>query len=313
MKALSDQYQKTKNYFSFSFLWNFYSAITKSKTGLLGALVVLLMFVFAIFAPFIAPYDPTAIDVANRLKPPSLNHWMGTDLAGRDVLSRVIWGARPSLQVGVLAVIIGMPGGIIIGLLAGFYRGSFIETALMRATEIIAAVPLLIVAVAIVGILGVKPINLGFVTITNEIKIVFVLGILYIPGLARVVFAVASTESVSDYVRARRTQGVSDISLMFGDVLPNCLSVVTVWATLLTAGGVLAEAGLSFVGLGVQPPEASWGVMLSEARKFIFSGEWWLLLFPGCAISITVIGFNLFGDALRDILDPRHYTGPRIN
>jgi peptide/nickel transport system permease protein len=295
------------------FLTDFLSALANTKTGLFGAFVVLLMFFLAIFAPWIAPYDPTLIDVPNRLQPPNLSHWMGTDLAGRDVLSRLMWGARPSLQVGVLAVLIGMPGGIIIGLIAGFYRGSLLETILMRATEIIAAVPLLIVAVAVVGILGVNPIDLGFFTISNEIKIVFVLGILYIPGLARVVFAVASTEAVSDYIRARKTQGVRDFSLIFGDVLPNCLSVVTVWATLLTAGGVLAEAGLSFVGLGVQPPDASWGVMLSEARKFIFSGEWWLLFFPGLAISITVIGFNLFGDALRDILDPRHYTGPRID
>ena len=295
------------------FLTDFLSALANTKTGLFGAFIVLLMFFLAIFAPWIAPYDPTLIDVPNRLQPPNLLHWMGTDLAGRDVLSRLMWGARPSLQVGILAVLIGMPGGIVIGLIAGFYRGSLLETILMRATEIIAAVPLLIVAVAIVGILGVNPIDLGFFTITNEIKIVFVLGILYIPGLARVVFAVASTEAVSDYIRARKTQGVRDFSLIFGDVLPNCLSVVTVWATLLTAGGVLAEAGLSFVGLGVQPPDASWGVMLSEARKFIFSGEWWLLFFPGLAISITVIGFNLFGDALRDILDPRHYTGPRID
>jgi peptide/nickel transport system permease protein len=295
------------------FLTDFLSALANTKTGLFGAFIVLLMFFLAIFAPWIAPYDPTLIDVPNRLQPPNLSHWMGTDLAGRDVLSRLMWGARPSLQVGILAVLIGMPGGIVIGLIAGFYRGSLLETILMRATEIIAAVPLLIVAVAIVGILGVNPIDLGFFTITNEIKIVFVLGILYIPGLARVVFAVASTEAVSDYIRARKTQGVRDFSLIFGDVLPNCLSVVTVWATLLTAGGVLAEAGLSFVGLGVQPPDASWGVMLSEARKFIFSGEWWLLFFPGLAISITVIGFNLFGDALRDILDPRHYTGPRID
>lgn len=183
----------------------------------------------------------------------------------------------------------------------------------MRATEIVAAVPLLIVAIAVVGVLGVKPVPVGPFTITNEVKIVFVLGILYIPGLARVVFAVAASEAVSDYIRARRIQGVGDFSLMVGDILPNCLSVVTVWATLLTAGGVLAEAGLSFVGLGVQPPDASWGVMLSEARKFIFSGEWWLLLFPGLSISITVIGLNLFGDALRDILDPRHYTGPRLD
>ena len=291
----------------------FLRAIASSRTGLFGAVVVISVSAMAVLAPWIAPYAPAEVDILNRLQAPSAAHWMGTDFAGRDVLSRVIWGARPSLQVGLLSVLIGLPGGLAIGLLAGFYRGSILETVLMRATEIVAAVPLLIVAIAVVGVLGVKPVPLGPFTITNEIKIVFVLGILYIPGLARVVYAVAASEAVSDYIRARRIQGVGDFSLMVGDIAPNCLSVVTVWATLLTAGGVLAEAGLSFVGLGVQPPDSSWGVMLSEARKFIFSGEWWLLLFPGLSISITVIGLNLFGDALRDILDPRHYTGPRLD
>jgi peptide/nickel transport system permease protein len=271
------------------------------------------MALMAVFAPWIAPYDPTQIDMLNRLQPPSLSHWMGTDLTGRDVFSRLIWGARPSLQVGILAVLIGLPGGFAVGLLAGFYRGTILEAILMRIVEIIAAVPLLIVAIAVVGVLGVKPMPLGPFMITNEVKIIVVLGFLYIPGLARVVFAVAASEATSDYIRARRIQGVGDFTLMVSDILPNCLSVVIVWGTLLTAGGVLAEAGLSFVGLGVQPPDASWGVMLSDARKFIFSGEWWLLLFPGLAISLTVIGLNLLGDALRDILDPRQYTGPRLD
>lgn len=291
----------------------FWRSVCASRTGLFGLVVVALIGLMAIFAPWLAPYDPTAVDISNRLLPPSASHWMGTDLTGRDVLSRLIWGARPSLQVGLLAVLIGLPGGLAIGLLAGFYRGTILETLLMRAVEIIAAVPLLIVAIAVVGVLGVKPLLLGPITISNEVKIIFVLGILYIPGLARVVYAVAAAEAVSDYIRARRIQGAGDITLMISDILPNCISVVIVWATLLTAGGVLAEAGLSFVGLGVQPPASSWGVMLSEARKFIFSGEWWLLLFPGLAISATVIGLNLFGDALRDILDPRQYTGPRLD
>ena len=288
-------------------------SIGASRTGLFGFCLVSVLALMAIFAPWIAPYEPTQVDMLNRLQPPSWSHWMGTDLTGRDVFSRLIWGARPSLQVGILAVLIGLPGGFAVGLLAGFYRGTMLETILMRIVEIIAAVPLLIVAIAVVGVLGVKPIAMGPFTITNEIKIVVVLGFLYIPGLARVVFAVAAAEATSDYIRARRIQGVRDFTLIVSDILPNCLSVVIVWGTLLTAGGVLAEAGLSFVGLGVQPPDASWGVMLSEARKFIFSGEWWLLFFPGLAISLPVIGLNLLGDALRDILDPRHYTGPRLD
>ena len=159
MKILFTKNQISKGFLKKNSIHEFAIALANSKSGFLGGFIVAMMCVLAIFAPLIAPYDPTAIDVSNRLKPPSFSHWMGTDLAGRDVLSRVIWGARPSLQVGVLAVIIGMPGGIVIGLIAGFYRGSILETILMRATEIIAAVPLLIVAVAIVGILGVKPID----------------------------------------------------------------------------------------------------------------------------------------------------------
>ena len=313
MSKLTKTLETNINLITQSKTMQFWQSIKTSRTGLIGAIIITIIAVVALLAPWLAPYGPADMNMESRLQPPSLNHLMGTDFAGRDVFTRVIWGARPSLQIGLLAVLIGMPGGIGIGLLAGFYRGTILETILMRTIEIVAAVPLLIVAIAVVGVLGVKPFLFGPFIITNEVKIVFVLGLLYVPGLARVVYAVAASEAVSDYIRARRIQGVGDISLMIGDILPNCLSVVIVWATLLTAGGVLAEAGLSFVGLGVQPPDASWGVMLSEARKFIFSGEWWLLLFPGLAISITVISLNLFGDALRDILDPRQYTGPRLD
>ena len=155
-------------------------SIGASRTGLFGFCLVSVLALMAIFAPWIAPYEPTQVDMLNRLQPPSWSHWMGTDLTGRDVFSRLIWGARPSLQVGILAVLIGLPGGFAVGLLAGFYRGTMLETILMRIVEIIAAVPLLIVAIAVVGVLGVKPIAMGPFTITNEIKIVVVLGFLYI-------------------------------------------------------------------------------------------------------------------------------------
>ena len=161
----------------------------------------------------------------------------------------------------------------------------------------------------VVGVLGVKPIALGPFMVSNEMKIVVLIGILYVPSIARLVHAVAAVEGRSDYVRARRVQGASDLTIMVSDILPNCLSPLVVQATLLVAAGVLVEASLSFIGLGVQPPQPSLGGMLSEARNFIFSGEWWLSFFPGLVISLTVIGFNLFGDALRDILDPRRSSG----
>ena len=286
--------------------------IAASPTGAVGAFIVVAVSIMAFLAPVLAPFDPTGFDHLARFKPPSSDHWLGTDNVGRDVLSRVIYGARPSLQVGFGAVAIGLPLGIAVGLIAGFYRGTVIEDVLMRGIEIMASIPILIWAIAVIGIIGVAPIEIGPVVLTNELKLICVLGVLYVPGLSRVVHAVSSVEAVSDYVRVRRMQGASDFQLMFSDILPNCVSPVIVWGTLLTGVGMLAEAALSFLGLGVQPPDPSWGNMLSDARASIYTGEWWLSVFPGIAIAVAVAGFNLLGDALRDVLDPRHYTGPKL-
>jgi len=175
----------------------------------------------------------------------------------------------------------------------------------MRSLDAVAAIPLLIWAIAVVGIIGVNPVHIGPFTFGNEIKVMALLGLLYIPGLARLTYTSALGESGADYVAARRLQGVAGWRIMVGDVLPNCLSPVIVQATLLVAVGIIIESAISFVGLGVQPPAPSWGTMLTEARNYLFTGEWWLSLFPGLAISLTVIGFNLLGDGLRDVLDPR--------
>jgi len=279
-------------------------ALWRRPEALAGLALVLGAVLMALLAPFIARYDPLAIDLARKLAPPSAAHWMGTDQTGRDILSRIIWGARPSLTVGVLAVTIGLIGGIVVGLSAGFVRGLW-EQAAMRTMDGLASIPMLIWAIAIVGIVGVGPVSVGPWVLPNESKIILLVGILYIPPLARVTYGGAIVESNADYVRARRMQGASGGAIMFGDVLPNCLSPVIVQATLLIAVGIVVEASLSFVGLGVEPPNPSWGGMLSDARKYIFSGEWWTYIFPGLAISLSVIGFNLLGDALREILDPR--------
>ena len=222
---------------------------------------------------------------------------------------RVLWGARPSLQIGMLAVVIGVVGGVALGLIAGFYSGGWLEQIIMRMLDSLAAIPLLIWAIAIVGIVGVEPIKLGPLVLANEVKVMVLLGLLYIPGLARLTYTSALGESRADYVAARRLHGVPGWRIMLSDVLPNCLSPVIVQATLLVAAGIIVEAAISFVGLGVQPPTPSWGSMLADARTFLFSGEWWLPLFPGLAISVTVIGYNLLGDGLRDVLDPRRNTG----
>jgi len=281
------------------------------NSGFWGSFIVVIAILIALLAPILSPYDPVALNTSVRFKPPDVEHWLGTDHMGRDVLSRLIWGARPSLKIGIGAVIIGLPLGIVVGLFSGFYRKTMIETVLMRIMEVLAAIPLLIWAIALIGMLGVKPIEVGPFHISNQFKIILVLGLLYVPGLSRVVHAVASGEGVSDYVSARRLQGISDIKLMISDILPNCMSPLIVMATLFVANGVLTEAALSFIGLGVQLPQPSWGGMLSEARRSLFTGEWWLLVFPGMAITISVTGYNLAGDALRDVLDPRSAVGQR--
>lgn len=277
-------------------------------TGWIAGLIVLAVMLAALLAPLIAPYDPIAVDLDARLVPPNWHHLLGTDQTGRDVLSRVIWGARPSLMVGSLAVVIALLGGVPIGVAAGFYRGLFEEVA-MRVVEVLASIPLLIWAIAVVGIFGVGTVDLLGWRLPNEAKLIVVIGVLNIPGIARITYSVALIESAADYVRARRAQGARNVAIMVGDVLPNCLSPIVVYATLLIAVGIVIEASLSFVGLGVQPPAPSWGGMLSDARSYVLTGEWWCPVFPGLCISITVIALNLLGDALRDATDPRNRGG----
>ena len=273
-------------------------------SGWVAAAIVALIFLAAIFAPLIAPYDPIALSIEDRLSAPDSMHWLGTDQGGRDVLSRIIFGARASLAVGIGAVLIGALLGVTAGLFAA-YKGGIGEQIVMRVIDGVASIPLLVWAIAIVGVLGVGPLPVGPLVLPNEVKIVVLIGCLFSPVFARVTYAVAKRVVVADYVKARYLQGASHWSIVFGDVLPNCLSPIIVQATLLVAIGIVIEASISFVGLGVQPPQPSWGTMLSDARNAIYSGEWWLPVFPGLAISLTVVGFNLLGDAVRDLFDPR--------
>ena len=277
-------------------------------SGFIGACLVVLIVADALAAPLIAPYDPLAVDMTASMSEPDATHLFGTDQSGRDVLSRVIWGSQASLEVSMLAVVIGCVGGVALGLLAGFFNGGWLEQFLMRVLDAMAAIPLLIWAIALVGIMGVGPFTIAGITFGNQVKLLSLLGVLYIPTLARITYATALNEVRANYVSARRLQGVSSIRIMLSDVLPNCLSPVLVQATLLLAMGIIIEASVSFVGLGVQPPQPSWGNMLADARNYLLTGEWWLSVFPGAAISISVIAFNLLGDGLRDALDPRHST-----
>lgn len=273
------------------------------RLGWVGAFIVAAVLLAAILAPWVAPNDPLAIDVNQQFQAPGAAFWLGTDQAGRDVFSRIIYGARASLSVGIGAVIIGALIGVSAGILSA-YRGGLVDLVVMRVVDAVASIPLLVWAIAVVGILGVGPFEVGPVTVPNEGKIILLVGCLFSPVFARVTYAVATRVVHADFVRARHLQGASHWSIVLGDVLPNCLSPIIVQATLLVAIGIVIEASVSFVGLGVQPPQPSWGTMLSDARSAIYSGEWWLPVFPGAAISLTVVGFNLLGDAVRDVLDP---------
>jgi peptide/nickel transport system permease protein len=276
--------------------------------GFVGGMIVITLVVMAIGAPWIAPHDPLLVDITNQLQEPGGEFLFGTDQSGRDVLSRVIWGTRASLSVSAFAVAIGMVGGVSLGLIAGFYRGGWIEQITVRFLEAISAIPILIWAIALVGIMGVGDTHIGPFVLPNEVKLMILLGLLYIPTLARVTYTTALVQSQANFVAARRLQGTGGLTIMVSDVLPNCLSPVIVQATLLLAIGIIIEASVSFVGLGVQPPTPSWGNMLADARNYLMSGEWWMSVFPGAAISVAVVGFNLLGDGLRDRLDPRHAT-----
>jgi peptide/nickel transport system permease protein len=270
----------------------FYLKLRRNKLAMVGGYVILFYFLVAIFAPLLAPYDPYHIELVNKLKPPSAEHWMGTDDKGRDVLSRLIVGTRLSLSVGFVAVFIGAFFGIVLGLFAGYY-GKWVDTIIMRVIDVLLAFPGILLALAIVSALGPSLIN-----------VMIAIGVFSIPMFARIVRGSTLSIKKLEYIDAIRSLGASDLRIIFVHIFPNILSPIIVQATLRLATAILSAAGLSFLGLGAQPPLPEWGAMLSNGRDFLFTVPY-LALFPGLAISTLVIGFNVFGDGLRDALDPR--------
>jgi len=271
---------------------------SRNRLSVIGAVTVLLLITISLLAPFIAPYDPTAIDVRHTLSPPSKTHLLGTDELGRDLLSRIIWGSRVSLKVGFVAVGIAIVIGIVIGAIAGFYGGK-VDAILMRFVDIMLAFPTFFLILAVIAIL--EP---------NIFTIMAVIGITSWMDVARLVRAEFLSLKERDFVGAARAVGVSDTRLIFRHILPNALSPVFVAATFGVAGAILIESGLSFLGLGVQPPDPSWGNILTAGKDNI-EIAWWLSLYPGLAILITVLSYNLVGEGLRDALDPRLWETER--
>jgi len=281
--------------------------------GVVGLAIVGVVGLAAILAPWLPLHDPLQLSMEHRLEPPGSLFLLGTDEVGRDILARLVWGARGSLAIGLLTVAIGLSGGLLVGVMAGYYGGTLVEDVLLGLIEIFAAIPLLVWAIAIVGIFGTGSMRLGPLELPNEAKIVILVGLLFVPGLARIAHGLALAEAKADYVAARRLQGAGAWSIMAGDILPNILSPMLVQASVLIGIGIIIEAALSFIGLGVQPPTPSWGGMLADARTLAFSDEWWVATWPGLAIFVAVIGFNFIGDALRTVLDPRRRdAGPAL-
>ena len=261
------------------------------KKAVVGLVILMIMVLSAIFAPIIATHDPKD-QTADFLLPPSLEHYMGTDDLGRDLFSRIVYGARVSLFVGVSTVLIAAIIGILLGLVAG-YRGGWADSIIMRYIDLQWAFPNFIIAVYLVAIFG-----------TGLLNVVIAISLAFLDDFARVVRALVLTLREQEFVLAARAIGASDSRIQVRHILPNTMAPVIVQATVSVAYAILAEAGLSFLGLGVKPATPSWGLILSDARSFI-SRAWWLAIFPGLAIMLTVLSINFVGDAMRDILDVR--------
>ena len=264
----------------------------KNPLAMLGFIIILSVLILALLAPIIAPYDANDINVKAILLGPSQAHWMGTDGLGRDVLSRMLHGGRISLLVGLVAVGISTAIGIVLGALAGYYRG-WVDTLIMRLVDVMLSIPSFFLILAVIAFLTPSIIN-----------IMIVIGLTSWMSVTRLVRAEFLSLSNREFVLASRTLGAKDCRLIFTHLLPNSLTPIIVSAVLGVAGAVLMESGLSFLGLGVQAPQASWGNILTDGREYI-QFAWWLSLFPGLAILLTVLGYNLLGEGLRDALDPR--------
>lgn len=275
--------------------WYFFR---QNRGALVGLALVVLFTLVAIFASWIAPYDPAQIHEGLFTRPPvwdaegSARFLLGTDDVGRDLLSRLIYGARISMGVGFMVVVFSLSIGVVLGLVAG-YAGGWVDAVIMRAVDILMALPSILLAIVVVTILG-----------QNLTNAIIAVGVTVIPGFVRLVRAQVMVEKNRQYVIASRTFGAGSLRQIFVNILPNCMAPIIVQGTLGFSDGILNVAALGFLGLGAKPPTAEWGTMLSDARSFIESASW-LVTYPGLCILVVVLGFNLLGDGLRDAFDPR--------
>jgi peptide/nickel transport system permease protein len=271
--------------------WALLKDLFKNKNAVLGIIIVCFIILIAVFGSLIAPYDPLLPAPLDRLQSPSASHWFGTDSLGRDILTRVIFGCRISLMIGLVSVSISLVPGTILGLLAGYF-GKTVDAVIMRVMDVILAFPAILMAIFIAAILGPSLINT-----------MIAVGIVYIPHYARIVRSSVLLLKEQLFVQSVRHMGGSHIRIIFNHILPNALAPIIVYATLGMGTAVLQAAALGFLGLGAQPPQPEWGAMLSEGRQYLQLAPH-VAAFPGLAIMLLVLGFNVFGDGLRDVLDP---------
>jgi peptide/nickel transport system permease protein len=264
----------------------------KQRLALIGGGILAGLILVALLAPLLAPQDPLAQDLYGRLQPPSTSHLLGTDDFGRDILSRIIYGARISLRIGLITISLALTGGTLLGLVAG-YRGGFADMLIMRLMDLMLAFPAILLAIAIVAVIG-----------PGIDNVILAVCIVLVPQFARLVRASVLTVRETTYVEAARALGASEPRVLFYGILPNCTAPLIVQATLGMGTAILDAAGLSFLGLGAQPPAPEWGAMLAGGRELLLRAPW-VMTFPGLAIFTVVLGLNLFGDGLRDALDPK--------
>ena len=265
----------------------------RNRGATIGAVLVLLVVLVALLAPMLAPYSPIEMHPKDRLRPPSAQYWMGTDHYGRDIFSRIVYGSRISLQVGILANLFSVILGMVIGLTAGYYGGAF-DGIVMRFMDMIFAFPGTLLAISIIGLIGQRSLTWVMIAIA----------IVWIPMYARLIRGSVLSARELPYIEAARLIGVRDVRIMWRHILPNVVAPVLVVVTLCIGVAIRNTAALSFLGMGAQPPTPEWGLMLYETKQFMRMAPW-VTIFPGMAILITVIGFNLIGDGLRTALDPR--------
>ena len=270
----------------------FWQRMLSHKVGMIGLVLILAIILLALLAPWIATHDPLKVDVANREAQPSAKYFFGTDDFGRDIFSRIIHGTRISLYISCLSVLLATIFGVIIGGISGYYSG-VTDNLIMRVMDAIMAFPAILLAIGIMAVRGGSIYN-----------VVLALGFVYIPRFARIVRGSVLSLKEKEFVEAALAMGIGDVTIIFRHILPNCLAPLIIQGTISLAYAILAEAALSFLGLGAPPPAPSWGNILSDARNFMLDAPW-MTIFPGIAITIAVLGYNLFGDALRDVLDPR--------